>query len=92
MKYIKRLITRFRAGDELRDRLILNHMIVLYNTFGSAATQLILTNTSDIWPILMPFMKYLGWLPDVVHSIDNEVIDTTKICFDEETSKRLTQI
>ena len=44
IKYIKRLFNRYLAGDELKERLILNHIIILYNVFDrSAATRILFT-------------------------------------------------
>ena len=39
-KYIKRLFRRFETTGELKKHLILNHIILLYNVFGDAATPL----------------------------------------------------
>ena len=35
IKYIKKLITKYIESDELRERLIMNHLIVLNNVFGA---------------------------------------------------------
>ena len=32
--YVKRLLLRYRKFDELRERLVLNHLVVIYNVFG----------------------------------------------------------
>ena len=40
-KYIKRLLKRYETTGELKTHLILNHVIVLYNVFGDAATPLL---------------------------------------------------
>ena len=34
IKYIKKLITRYLDTGELKERLILNHIITLHNCFG----------------------------------------------------------
>ena len=36
-KYVKRLLSRYKAGKGLKERLILNHIIVLNNLFGPEA-------------------------------------------------------
>ena len=38
IKYIKRLINKYADKDELKERLILNHIISLSNVFGAEAT------------------------------------------------------
>jgi len=43
IKYIKRLINKYAEKDELRERLILNHIIFLSNVFGVEATVHMLT-------------------------------------------------
>ena len=60
-KYIKRLLNRYRAGGELSERLILNHLIVLLNVFGHEATveMLALKIELEHWPALKPFLVYL---------------------------------
>jgi hypothetical protein len=41
-KYLKRLFRKYRAGGGLKERLILNHIIVIYNLFGvDAATNML---------------------------------------------------
>ena len=37
LKYIKRLVKRYEVYGELRERLILNHLIVIFNMFGIEA-------------------------------------------------------
>ena len=36
--YVKRLLKKYHAGDGLKERLIINHLIILYNLFGVQAT------------------------------------------------------
>ena len=40
-KYLKRLLGKYEDTGELRENLILNHIIVLYNVFGEAATRML---------------------------------------------------
>ena len=40
-QYLKRLFKRYEDDGDLRIRLILNHIVVLYNCFGSAATNML---------------------------------------------------
>jgi hypothetical protein len=90
LKYIKRLVTRYKEGDELKDRLILNHMTVLYNMFGAAATKLLLFRTDGIWSVLLPFINYLGWLPSIVYGVgQHDAIDVRTIQFDQVVVDKL---
>ena len=36
-KYVKRLLNRYRQSGELSERLIINHLIVIFNVFGYEA-------------------------------------------------------
>lgn len=60
-KYIKRLLNRYESNGELMERLILNHLIVLFNSFGYDAGIRMLAHKLDIkyWPVLKPFLIFL---------------------------------
>ena len=70
-KYIKRLLRRHENTGELRKHLILNHIILLYNVFGDAATPLLFFKLEkDYWPVLKAFLLFLDRLP---LSLNNDV-------------------
>lgn len=60
-KYVKRLLNRYENSGELCERLILNHLIVIFNVFGYEAGMDILALKVDIrhWPALKPFLIFL---------------------------------
>lgn len=60
-KYIKRLLNRYQATGELCDRLILNHLIVIFNVFGYEAGVEILALKIEIshWHALKPFLVFM---------------------------------
>ena len=60
-KYIKRLLNRYYGGGDLSERLILNHLIVLLNVFGTepAVEMLAQKIVVEHWPTLKPFLIYL---------------------------------
>ncbi len=64
-KYIKRLLRKYVDQGDLKERLILNHMIVINNLFGSdaASTLLIFKIEPEFWSVLRTFMNFLGMLP-----------------------------
>lgn len=65
--YLKKLITRYKKDGELRDRLILNHIIVLYNIFGPSATRMLFFKIDkDNWDVLVTFLLYLGHMPETL--------------------------
>lgn len=60
-KYVKRLLNRYRDTGDLPDRLILNHLIVIFNVFGIyAGLQILeLKMEPEHWPVLKPFLLFL---------------------------------
>jgi len=65
-KYLKRLLRRYEVNDELQERLILNHLIVLYNVFGiEAANKMIWYKIEpEHWTYIKPFLVFLNYLPE----------------------------
>ena len=65
-KYIKRLLRKYQDSGELKERLILNHLIVVFNVFGAEAgsTLLLFKLEPEFWSILKTFMVFLNMLPD----------------------------
>ena len=63
-KYLKRLLKRYVRGGPLRTHLIINHLIILYNVFGEAATPLIFYRLErEYWSILKTILIYLNKYP-----------------------------
>lgn len=60
-KYIKRLLNRYKASGELSERLIINHLIVIFNVFGYEAGLDILELKIELdhWETLKPFLIFL---------------------------------
>lgn len=65
-KYLKRLFKKYKESGELKERLILNHIIVLSNVFGVEASGILLffKIDQDHWPALKTFMTYLHMIPE----------------------------
>lgn len=69
-KYIKRLINKFKETGDLKDRLIFNHLTVLFNVFGtSACMRMLIFKLSEHVPELLPFLDRMEVTPDLVESI-----------------------
>ena len=63
-KYIKRLFNIYLETGELRERLILNHIIILYNVFGVIpATRMLFFKLFDYKELLKPFLELLNFMP-----------------------------
>jgi len=61
IKYIKRLLKRYKNTGELKIHLILNHLTVLFNVFNEAAVPLLFYNLEeDLWPYLKSFLIFLN--------------------------------
>ncbi len=80
-KYLKRLFRRFKLTKVLKERLILNHIILLNNVFGPIATSRILFYKTDErdYDILKTFLEYLDIMPDEVTGIRGRNIHTSEI-------------
>jgi len=93
-KYIKRLFNRYEESGELKERLILNHLIILYNVFGSVTTRMLFFKLNGHLHLLKPFIILLGFLPDKVSGVgvENKTIHTSDIHMDENIVKLLRKI
>lgn len=78
IKYIKRLLIRFKKGGELKERLILNHVIILQNVFGAEACCRILFFKlgKDLHPQIKSFLRYLNYLPESIPEVNLKAIHT----------------
>lgn len=67
-KYVKRLLNRYLESGKLSERLILNHLIVIFNVFGIEASLNILELKllEKHWPLVNPFLVFLKAIPDDV--------------------------
>lgn len=83
-KYIKRLFRKYKISKELKERLILNHIIMLYNVFGAEATTRILFYKIDErdYDILKTFLLYLNLMPEIVFGINGRNIKSEEILLD----------
>jgi len=67
-KYVKRLLGRYmKSKDDLQERLILNHITIIYNVFGiDAAHKMMKFKFQDEqnWPVIKPFLILLSFLDD----------------------------
>ena len=63
-KYVKRLINRYLETDEFPHRLLLNHIIIIFNVFGIEAALAILELRLDDkhWPVIKPILLYLSYI------------------------------
>ena len=82
-KYIKRLLNRYLETDELPERLILNHLIVVFNVFGiEAALNILEFKLEDKhWPVIKPFLIFLNYIENDKYTgitMDPEVVNVLR--------------
>lgn len=83
LRYVKRLLKRFRVTGVISERLVLNHLIILGNCFGPGATRLLFLRVdSEDYSALKTFLLYLSRLPRIVKGINGIDIDTFSIPID----------
>ena len=65
-RYLKRLLKRYSRSGELRERLILNHLIILSNVFGvsNAIRMLQYKIDAEHWPVLKTCLLYLDYIDE----------------------------
>ena len=80
-RYLKRLLFRYHESGELRERLLLNHLICLFNVFGYDACMRMLEfkiKNVNYWSSIKTMLLYLeyieeGWKIDI--PIDNKLAE-----------------
>jgi adenylate kinase family enzyme len=92
--YLKRLFRRYRKHNELRERLVLNHLVVLNNVFGAEVlTRLLFFDMAESdYPQLKTYLLFLSCMPDVVRGINGKDIISSNIEVDLEIANVLRTI
>lgn len=92
--YLKRLIYRYREYGELKERLIINHIIILSNVFGPecAARMLFFRLDETSYPIIKTVLIFLNIMPEIVKSINGKHIYSSDIPLDNTLVKVLRNI
>lgn len=69
-QYLKRLFNRYIETGEMKERLVINHIIILYNVFGPVhCTRLLFLKLYEYKEILKPILEFLGVMPEKVENI-----------------------
>lgn len=90
--YIKRLFGKFKDTGELKERLILNHLTVLFNIFGVNAVELLFFKLDeDHYRYLKPFLILLNYMPESI-KLNSEVLKSSDIPMDHQIVARLRNI
>ena len=65
-QYLRKLFGRYRQDNDLKERLILNHLIIIYNVFGPEATNMLFMRLQEYHEYLKPFVEYLNFMPEFI--------------------------
>jgi hypothetical protein len=90
IKYIKKLLTRFKSNGTLDERLVLNHIIVLNNIFGpDFLSRVLYLKLSNYFEYIKPFLLYLRLLPDIIYQVNGVNVATLPIAMNSVIIERL---
>ena len=94
IKYIKRLFNIYKNDGQLKERLILNHLIVFYNVFPAyAGTRILFYKIEEhFWSMLKTFLIFLDRMPDKIGLIRGKEIISTSIKLDDGIITKLRTI
>lgn len=82
-KYIKRLFNRYIKTGEVSERLMINHLVVLYNVFGNAATDMLFYRLEkEYWTDLKTYLVFLQRMP--LETVVSPGINETDIPLNQE--------
>jgi hypothetical protein len=90
-QYLRKLFGRYRQDADLKERLILNHLIIIYNMFGPEATNMLFMKLEEYHEYLKPFVEYLNFMPKVV-VYEDRIIHRDSIVSDQIITEILRKI
>lgn len=93
LKYIKKLLTRYEKNGDLKERLVLNHLIILNNVFGPIAlVKILCLKLMPQMKYIKPFLIFMQIMPDVIYNIDSKNIHSDDIGLDAKIIERLRKL
>lgn len=90
-QYLKRLFKRYDEDNDLKIRLILNHVIVLYNCFGNSATNMLFYKLKEYHKYLKPFVVFLNCMPEIIE-YENVILYNSDVDMDSKIIEELRKI
>ena len=94
IKYVKRLFIKYHKDKEIKERLVINHLIVLYNVFGVEVTTRLLfykLNKED-YSALKTYLLFLNYMPSKIKGIKGQDINSSDISVDMNIADSLRKI
>ena len=94
INYLKRLFRRYRKQSDIKERLVLNHLIVLTNVFGPTVTSRLLffKVAEEDHSILKTYLTFLNIMPDKITGIVGKDIHSSSIQIDMGIAEKLRKI
>lgn len=90
IKYIKKLLTRYLETGELKERLILNHVITLHNCFGMHLCKILFLKMERQFSLVKPFLIAINALPKKIYNVGKyTVVDTDDFSLDRKIVQSL---
>lgn len=93
-RYIKRLLQKYRLNGEIKERLLLNHLVVLQNVFGvEGSTRMLFFRIDERdYKTLKPFLIYTSAMPEKILGIKGRDIISSDIPLDQNIVEILRQL
>jgi hypothetical protein len=89
-QYLKKLFGRYKENDDLKIRLILNHLIIIFNVFGiKPSCRMLFLKLKDFHELLTPFLVFLNALPPKIELIEGRDIISSNIKLDQNIINEL---
>jgi hypothetical protein len=91
--YLKRLFNRYKETGDIKERLILNHLVVLFNVFGPKTLEMLFLKLKGFYPFIKPFLVLMQRVEnDQKIYVDNKQINITDIIMDQKIVELLRKI
>lgn len=90
IKYIKKLLTKYAESGDLRERLVLNHIMILQNCFGSEISKILFLKLEKQFKYIKPFLIFLNICPTRIYKVGiYDVVNTDDISLDDKVVEKL---
>ncbi len=92
--YLKRLFHKYRKTKEIKEQLVLNHLMIIYNVFGvEPATRMLFYKISkEDYSSLKTFLLFVNFMPNVIRGIKGTDIRSSDIDVDMDIANSLRKI
>lgn len=89
--YLKRLFRRYNKDKILRERLVLNHLVAIFNVFEVYEATRLLFYTVGVrdYPALKTFLLFMGLMPASVEYVRGITINSYDITIDPTVARFL---